>query len=46
MEYVDASFLGDLLSLGTGGFVAGVIFPIAFRALGYVFDAVRKIVKG
>lgn len=37
---------GSLLTVGTVGFVAGVLFPFAFRLIGYITDVVRKIVKG
>lgn len=45
MEYVDLDLLGDLLTVGTVGFVAGVLIPFGFRLIGYVVDAVRKFVK-
>lgn len=35
--------LGDLLAVGTAGFVAGVIAPLAFRVIGYVVDSVRVV---
>lgn len=44
--YVSIPYLGDVLSVGTGGFVAGVVMPWAFRLIGLVFDVVRKAVKG
>lgn len=41
-SYVESA-LGDLLTVGTVGFVAGVLVPLAFRVIGYIFESVRSI---
>lgn len=38
--------IGDLLTVGAVGFVAGVLAPLAFRLIGYIIDSVRLITKG
>lgn len=43
-SFVDRA-IGDLLAVGTAGFVAGVIVPLAFRVIGYVVDSVRVVMK-
>lgn len=43
-SFVDLA-LRDLLVVGTAGFVAGVIAPLAFRVIGYVVDSVRVVTK-
>lgn len=45
MDYVDPVMIGDLLTVGTVGLVAGVAFPWAFRLIGFIFDSVRKFTK-
>lgn len=45
MDVVNIDILHDLLVLGSIGFVVGVLFPWAFRLVGYVLDAVRKFVR-
>lgn len=45
-QLIDTSLLGDALSVGTVGFVAGVLFPFAFRLIGYVVDSVKVVLKG
>ena len=45
-ELIDISLFGDALTVGTVGFVAGVLFPFAFRLIGYVVDSVRVVLKG
>lgn len=37
--------LADMLTLGSVGFVAGVLLPLAFRLVGYVVDSVRVVLK-
>lgn len=45
-QLIDVSLFGDALTVGTVGFVAGVLFPFAFRLIGYVVDSVRVVLKG
>lgn len=45
-EVIDVSMIGDVLTVGTVGFVAGVLFPFAFRLIGYVVDSVKVVLKG
>lgn len=40
------TWIGDLLTVGAVGFVAGVLAPLAFRLIGYIVDSVRLITKG
>lgn len=42
-DFVDMNLLGDLLEVGTLGFVAGVLIPFGFRLIGYVIDAVKVV---
>lgn len=43
---INVIYIGDLLTVGTVGFVAGVLFPFAFRLIGYVVDSVKVVLKG
>lgn len=45
-EIIDLSLMGDVLVVGTAGFVIGVVFPMGFRLIGYVIDSVRVTLKG
>lgn len=36
----------DYLAVGAVGFVVGVLAPIVFRAIGYVVDSVKVVLKG
>lgn len=45
-EIIDPSLVGDCLTVGTVGFIAGVLFPFAFRLIGYVVDSVKVVLKG
>lgn len=45
MEAIDIGILQDLISLGAVGFLAGVVLPIPFLAVGYVVEAVRAIIS-
>lgn len=44
-EIVNIDILTDLLTLGSVGFLGGVLLPWAFRLVGYVVDGVKKIVE-
>lgn len=44
VDYIDSDVLGEMLSLGGLGFVAGVILPFSFRLIGYVIDSVRVVI--
>lgn len=44
-SFVDRA-IGDLLIVGTMGFVAGVLVPLAFRVIGYIVESVRSISEG
>lgn len=44
-SFVDHA-IGDLLIVGTMGFVAGVLVPLAFRVIGWLVDSVRSITEG
>lgn len=45
MDAINTTLLGDLLSVGALGFVAGVIIPFGFLLIGYVIDAVRNVLS-
>lgn len=42
-DYIDLDMLGEMLEVGTLGFVAGVIIPFGFRLIGYVVDSIRVV---
>lgn len=46
MEFVSQEMIGDYLAVGAAGFVVGVLAPIVFRAIGYVMDSVKVVLKG
>lgn len=46
MDGIDANLIGDILTVGTVGFIAGVLFPFAFRVIGYVVESVKVVMKG
>lgn len=46
MAGIEASYIGDILAVGTVGFLAGVLFPFAFRVIGYVVESVKVVMKG
>lgn len=45
-QVIDVSMFGDALTVGTVGYIAGVVFPLAFRLIGYVVDSVKVVLKG
>lgn len=46
MDWVSPQIVGDLLTLGGVGFVAGLAFPLAARLIGWIVDSVWLILKG
>ena len=40
---INASYMGDLLTVGAVGFVAGVLVPFAFKLIGYVVESVIRL---
>lgn len=44
-DVVAVGYIGDYLTLGGVGFIAGVALPFAARIAGYVVDTVRKFVR-
>lgn len=44
-DHLDYSVFADLLNVGALGFVGGVILPWPIRAVGYVVDAVKTVLR-
>lgn len=45
-QMIDTSLLGDLITIGAVGFIAGVLFPFVFRLVGYIVDSVKVVIRG
>lgn len=44
IEALDIGVLVDLMQLGGVGFLAGVVMPVPFLLVGYVWESVRAII--
>lgn len=43
LDSIDVQLVTDLLAVGAVGFIGGVLFPMAFRLIGYVVDSVKLV---
>lgn len=44
IELLNIGYVGELLELGSLGFVVGVAFPFLFRITGGIVDSARQVI--